>query len=61
MSTRLSDGAGDSLISQDRLRQDMISMDLAPGSEGNKSFALGFSPPLGTVDMGIGQESYTDP
>lgn len=34
-------------------------MDLAPGSEGNKPFALGFSPLSGTVAMGIGGEIGT--
>lgn len=31
-------------------------MDLAPGSEGSKPFALGFGPPSGTVAAGMGGE-----
>lgn len=33
-------------------------MDLAPGLEGNKPFALGSSPPSGTVAAGTGGESH---
>lgn len=32
-------------------------MDVAPGWEGNQPFALGFSPPLGTVAAGTGRDS----
>lgn len=36
-------------------------MALAPGSEGNKPFALGFSPPLGTGAVGMGGKVTQSP
>lgn len=61
MSTRLSDGTGDSLISQDWLRQDTDIDGSRARLGGSKPFAVGFSPPAGTVAVGTGGDSRVQP
>lgn len=52
MSTRLSDGTGDSLISQDWLRQDTDIDGSSARLGGSEPLAGGFGPPAGTVAVG---------